>query len=509
MVEPPHLPDSRFVVGELLGEGGMARVYRAWHVERGQWCAVKVLRQGLKEKARRRFLTEGGLMCRLTHRNLLHGWELDDGNPPFLVMDIAEGGSLRDWVDRYGAMQPRLAVDVAIQICKGVATAHRAKVIHRDIKPSNVLIARKGVCKLTDFGIARVRTADLLQEDVTASGDLMGTLGYMAPEQQSDQAQADERTDVYGIGATLYHVLKGRTPPTNLFAAGEYPETFEGIGEQLLPILLKAVSYKPDDRYDTVTELAKALHDTWEFLPAPSPDAKTLMTGIPPEPPPPPGMVRATPNTAPPRDLVGEDRPSLEDAQTPVSASLPSATDPSDFRRALVQGSTEAPVEEERTRWWLVAVVMTVVVFGLFLSDFVWVRSSQNQLGQAIADFLELTVRDVAVVDELGSLGADQPTLLAEYEAVRAAPDLVARTRAADRWLADLRAGVEASASDPDGRTRALAQRRLEELEAAREVWRAREAVWRSRATSLPGRLITATGLATTPPLPDTGADGR
>ncbi|MCB9686126.1 MAG: protein kinase [Alphaproteobacteria bacterium] len=499
MVEPPHLPDSRFVVGELLGEGGMARVHRAWHVERGQWCAVKVLRQGVKDKARRRFLTEGALMCRLTHRNLLHGWELDDGPPPFLVMDIAEGGSLKDWVDRYGPMEPRLAVDVAIQICKGVATAHRAKVIHRDIKPHNVLIARKGVCKLTDFGIARVRAADLLQEDVTASGDLMGTLGYMAPEQQSDQAQADERTDVYGIGATLYHVLKGRTPPTNLFAAGEYPETFEGIGEQLLPILLKAVSYKPDDRYDTVSELAKALHDTWELLPPPSPDAKTLMTGIPPEPPPPPGMVRATPNTAPPRDYVSEDRPSLEDAQTPVSASLPSATDPSDFRRALVQSATEAPDEQPRTRWWLAVPVVIAAAIGLFLFDLAWVKSAQNAADQAVHDFLELSVRDVAVVDDLGSLGADQRALLAEYEAVRSAPDLVSRATAADRWIADLHAALEAAA-DPDERTRAIAERRLQGLEAARGVWKEREALWRSRATSVPGRVVTATGLAKTPP---------
>ncbi len=528
MVELPQLPASRLVVGDLLGEGGMARVYRAWHVETGQWCAVKVLREGVKPRMRQRFLREGALMCRLSHRNVLRGWELSDVEPPFLVMDLAEGGSLKGWVDRHGAMQPRLAVDVAIQICKGVANAHRAAVIHRDIKPHNVLIARKGVCKLTDFGIARIRGTEVVEEDPSGGGDAMGTLGYMAPEQQSNPSSADVRCDVYGVGATLYHLLKGRTPPTNLFAAGEYPETFEGLPEVLIPIVRKAVAYRADDRHATAQELARALHDTWKVLPDPLADGATLMTGMPPELPPPPGMVSGTPHSAPGRKAWPlRDVPTLDDGNEPSSGnggnggngngtgavsagSTPSVLEASDFRRSLMQNAPPpAEPAPQRTRWWIAVPALVAIGLALALADYVWVISAQQATDTAVRNFLDLARRDLSVVDELGSLGADHAALMAGYEAVRGTSGVVARGSAADAWLDSLAAASAASSGHPDGRTRAVAARRIEDLRAARDGWREAQAEWTGRAGSIPGRLVIVTGLAPEAPPPGTGGGDR
>lgn len=296
MIESPdRLPEDRYLVTDLLGEGGMARVWRAWHRSRGTWCAVKVLRPQFAREAsaRRRFMDEARTIVKLRHRNVVEAWEVGDADPPYLVLEVADAGSLKDWSSRYGAMPPRMAVGVAIQVCKGIGAAHVAHVIHRDVNPRNVLVNRKGVCKVSDFGIARIRRDDGSEDvpDATTvhSDNAMGTLGYMAPEQRSDPRRADVRTDVYGIGATLYDLLTGQ-PVTNLFMAEREPEMLEGIPEVLRPILIRAVAYHPEDRYPEVAELAKALYYSRAELQEDPPGTSQLADGIPPEPLPPQGL---------------------------------------------------------------------------------------------------------------------------------------------------------------------------------------------------------------------------
>jgi serine/threonine protein kinase len=295
--ERDPLPEDRYYIHDLLGEGGMARVWRAWHYARQSWCAVKVLQERYsKEKLpRRRFVDEGHTVINLDHRNIIKGWELeDDIDRPFLVMEVADGGSLRDWVSRHGPMPPHMAVGVAIQICKGISAVHTKGVIHRDIKPHNILINRKGVCKVTDFGIARIRRPDGSDDvpdatTVQTSAQAVGTLGYMAPEQQSDPRRADVRTDVYGIGATLYDLLTDRRF-TNLFMIKEDPELLEGIPELLRPLMIKAVAYHPEDRWPEVGALSYQLYQLRKDLPEDPPGTPHLIDGLTPEPQPPQGL---------------------------------------------------------------------------------------------------------------------------------------------------------------------------------------------------------------------------
>lgn len=364
---PDRLPEDRYLVTDLLGEGGMARVWRAWHRARGTWCAVKILRPRFAREAsaRRRFMDEAKTMVRLVHRNVIQAWEIGDADPPYLVLEVADAGSLKDWGTRNGAMPARMAVGVAIQVCKGIGEAHRSGVIHRDVNPRNVLVNRKGVCKVSDFGIARIRRDDGSDDvpDATTvhSGDAMGTLGYMAPEQRSDPRRADVRTDVYGIGATLYDLLTGQAV-TNLFMAEREPDMLTGIPDVLRPILLRAVAYHPEERYPEVAELAKALYYSRAELPEDPPGTRQLAEGLPPEPAPPQGLtVPLVPGIQPMDDLEVPTtfiRKPVASRNTPDSArrTAPSASrvapsTPDPHRRSSDGGRIVKPEEPKAPAW--------------------------------------------------------------------------------------------------------------------------------------------------------------
>ena len=502
-VEPeelPQLPTDDLILVSLLGEGGMARVYRAWMVEPGQWCAVKVLRSNATPRARKRFLKESEVLCTLSHRNVVKGYTVGRGDPAWFVMEIADGGSLKDWCARFGRMPPRLAVDVAIQICKGVAVAHAAGYVHRDIKPHNVLVNRRGFCKVTDFGVARIRSTPAPDdEDPSNGGDSLGTLGYMAPEQQSDPTNVDQRCDVYGIGATLFHLLSGGTPPGNLFmAAREYPEIFQGMPDVLVPILQKATAYKRTDRHDSVMDLARELHATWDQLPVDQ-RGPTLTTDIPPEPPPPPGMSSRTPNSAPTADSVPNSlspralRTTEEGTRPPTLVdSTPSAMQ---MRLALTAQNTAEP-EPERTRWWLVAVLSATLLFAVGCLDILWVNSARWRTFEANLVFAEAARKNVPVIDELAALGADRRSLEAGYERLRdgSAND---RLAGANAWVTAVKDAARAHGGDE--RERMVIQSRITELESPLGPWTEALGVWERRSRTFPGSLVTVTGIVGTP----------
>lgn len=267
---------GRYEIASLLGEGGMATVYRAFDRETGEWCALKVLLAKYAERPniRARFAAEAQAMSRIKHRNVIHVFDVGTSDArPYFAMELAQGGCLVDWVETYGAMPPRMACDVAIQICKGIGAAHRTGVIHRDIKPHNILVNRRGVCKITDFGIAQF---DDDAASLTQTGSVMGTLGYIAPEQRANAKDVDERTDVYSIGATLYTLLTARTT-MDLFFADQEPEMLAGIAEPLVPIVLKATRYRREERYPTVRAMAKALYHAKASLPEDPPDTPSIV----------------------------------------------------------------------------------------------------------------------------------------------------------------------------------------------------------------------------------------
>jgi eukaryotic-like serine/threonine-protein kinase len=202
-----------------LGAGGMGEVYRARDSRLGREVAIKVLPSSLSgdPERLRRFEQEARAASALNHPNILSVYDVGTHNgAPYLVTELLEGATLRDRL-RSGAMHPRKAVDCAVQIAHGLAAAHDKGIVHRDLKPENVFVCRDGRAKILDFGLAKLTApvagegtiTSLGREDQTHSGVVMGTAGYMSPEQVRGE-RADGRSDIFSFGAILYEMLSGQ-----------------------------------------------------------------------------------------------------------------------------------------------------------------------------------------------------------------------------------------------------------------------------------------------------------
>lgn len=271
----PQLGDGRFLIVNTLGDGGTATVYLAFDMAAREWVALKALQKKYidDEEMRRRFSFEARALELLPHPNiprLIH--YAPDSRPPFLAMELARCGSAMDWVRKHGPMPPTMACDVICQVCDAVAEAHSQGMIHRDIKPHNVLLDDTGVCKLTDFGIARLNSATSL----TATGSQIGTFSFMAPEQRSDTKAVDTRADIYSLGSSFYTLLTGRTS-AELFVAESDDSLMNTVPEVLRPIILTATRYQPDERYASAVELRAAVLEALPNLPPPSPESPPLV----------------------------------------------------------------------------------------------------------------------------------------------------------------------------------------------------------------------------------------
>jgi len=263
---PPVVAGGRFVVCAPLGDGGTAGVYLAWDQERGDWCALKAMRSTFlrDEEMRTRFRAEAETMARLRHPHIPELFAFDiDATPPYLAMELARCGSAMSWVKANGPMPPGFAVDVLVQMCEALAYSHANGVIHRDVKPHNFLLDDGGQFKLTDFGIARVDD----NTSMTATGSQLGTFSFMAPEQRSDTKTVDERADIYALGASLFTMLTGRTS-AELFIAEDEDDLLDPVVPQFRPVIIKACSYKPDDRYPSILALQGELLSALARLPS-------------------------------------------------------------------------------------------------------------------------------------------------------------------------------------------------------------------------------------------------
>jgi serine/threonine-protein kinase len=246
---------------EEIARGGMGVVYRGLGPQGP--VAVKLLLEGQHDP---RFERELEAQRRLDHPGIVR--VLDGGRDPrgrcFMVQELVPGGSLADRLRREGPLPPREVVEVGLQLCHALEAAHAQRVLHRDLKPSNVLVDGQGRAKLTDFGVAKVVDQ---RESLTRTGQLVGTPAYMAPEQASgEKEQVGPRTDVYGLGATLYALLSGRPPfsadtPLNLVVAvlrepPPPPSTLRAdVDPQLEQVVLRCLAKDPDDRPASVAAL--------------------------------------------------------------------------------------------------------------------------------------------------------------------------------------------------------------------------------------------------------------
>ncbi|GMU79503.1 MAG: hypothetical protein AMXMBFR46_22940 [Acidimicrobiia bacterium] len=199
---------GRYRLEQTIARGGMATVWLGRDELLGRRVAVKTLHPELAvdEALRGRFRQEAVAAAALSHPNIVPTFDTgDDGGIAFIVMELVEGESLRQLLDRKRVLDPTEAVDIARQVAAALEHAHRQGIVHRDIKPANVLVPREGPVKVTDFGIAKATGG----ADFTRTGTVVGTARYLAPEQVRGQP-TDARTDVYALGLVLYEMLAGR-----------------------------------------------------------------------------------------------------------------------------------------------------------------------------------------------------------------------------------------------------------------------------------------------------------
>ena len=237
---------GRFRVEQRIGSGGFGTVYRAWDERLERAVAVKVIES---EAAAPRVTREAQAVARLDHRNLATLYELDseDGRS-FLVSELIDGPTLRE-LGRGGQLSDELIASVGADCAAALCHAHRNGVVHRDVKPENVLVAAGGEAKLVDFGIARIAG----ERTLTRTGDVLGTLGYMAPE-QADGQRPGPAADVYSLALTLYegfcgeHPRIGEGPAATARAIDEPVEPLSGVRPDLPEPLADAIdaSLDPD-----------------------------------------------------------------------------------------------------------------------------------------------------------------------------------------------------------------------------------------------------------------------
>lgn len=199
---------GRYELREVLGEGGMGTVYRAWDPELARVVAIKIVHGWpLDESHFERFRREAQLLARVPHPHIVNVFDIGSaGDEPFIVMELVEGQSLAEAMAEGRALPFEEKLRAAVQICGALSCAHAAGVVHRDVKPANILLTKDGVAKLADFGIARLPGMFL-----TNASHVLGSPAYLAPE-VFDGHPADARSDIYGLAACIYEWLSGTRP---------------------------------------------------------------------------------------------------------------------------------------------------------------------------------------------------------------------------------------------------------------------------------------------------------
>lgn len=265
---------GNYKITEEIGSGGMSKVYKAIHLTLNRVVAVKMIHPNLVCDLRviKRFYKEAKTQARLSHPNIVSIYDfLETEGNYFIIMEYVHGESLGKIVSEQGPFEPYIALSIFRQMLTGIRYAHSKGVIHRDIKPSNFILTPSGV-KITDFGIAQI-TGDT---GLTAAGATLGTPKYMSPEQILGE-RTDHRTDIYSLGVTFYEILTGRVP-FNSDSDSEYEikrghvqlqpplptQIRPDIPRELDNIVLKALSKKPEDRFQSVNEFVMALESIYE-----------------------------------------------------------------------------------------------------------------------------------------------------------------------------------------------------------------------------------------------------
>jgi len=293
--------EGKYRIEAVLGRGGGGMVYRAWHNRLDMACAIKVIPAGdgaTADEARRRFEREAQLTSQLSSRHVVRIFdfgETEEGDP-YYAMELLDGLSWQELVERAGPLPPGRAIHLALQACEGLGEAHERGLVHRDIKPANLFVMptreEPDFVKVLDFGVAKAVT-DATEAHLTQDGAVLGTPTYMPPEQIEGHA-ADARGDIYCLGGTLYFLLTGEAP----FGSGsvatvmhrkmtEEPpsprERRDEVPVDLDRVVVRCLARSSPERFATVAEVSEAMaacgatcgwspeeaHAWWDRLDAP------------------------------------------------------------------------------------------------------------------------------------------------------------------------------------------------------------------------------------------------
>jgi len=260
----PDALSSQYEILEKIADGGMGIVYLGRDSKLGRYVAIKRLNRAslARSSLKKRFFREAKAIAALNHIHIVHLYALsEDRQGPYIVMEYVPGRAnsspsktphspftLADRVHHDGPLAPNEALDLVIKLSAAIEYAHGCGVIHRDLKPSNVLLDESGEPKIVDFGLARKIGAE--DNHLTVPGEKMLSLGYGAPEQESDASMTDERADVYGLGALLYFSITGKNP--RYFRENDVPEAMR------MPIV-KALETDRNKRWSSAKKFAEAL----------------------------------------------------------------------------------------------------------------------------------------------------------------------------------------------------------------------------------------------------------
>ena len=266
MIREGVIIGERYQIMSRIGTGGMADVYKAMDHKLNRYVAVKVLKREFREDETfvKKFQTEAQSAAGLLHPSIVNVYDVgEDRGLYYIVMELVEGITLKDYIQKKGRLTYKEVISIAVQVCSGMEVAHSHNIIHRDIKPQNIIISKEGKVKVTDFGIAKATSSN------TISTNVMGSVHYTSPE-QARGGYSDAKSDIYSLGITMYEMITGQLPfdgdSTVSIALKhlqeditEPSELVEDIPYSLEQIILKCTQKSPERRYSNIGQLEKDL----------------------------------------------------------------------------------------------------------------------------------------------------------------------------------------------------------------------------------------------------------
>ena len=376
--------DDRYEILELIGSGGMANVYKARCHRLNRLVAIKILKSDLADNAdfRRRFRDESRAVAQLSHANIVSVYDVStSGETEYIVMELIDGITLKQYMERRGRMDWRESLHFISQIMRGLSHAHSRGIIHRDIKPQNIMVLRDGSVKVADFGIACLANASQ-----TLTQEALGSVHYISPEQARGD-RIDARSDIYSAGVVLYEMLTGRLPfegdsavsvaIQHLSSVPLAPRDIDpSIPEPLELICMKAMNSDPNKRYPTADAM---LADLEKFRKDPSVDMDYIRREL------------ATPSA--------DSEPTMPLPTAQVASAVKKRT--AEVRRDDYRD--EPPRRDKKSLAiiagiFAAALVLVVLLFKLILGDFGPASSNKSY---PVPDVRGKTVEEAQLMDEV------------------------------------------------------------------------------------------------------------